>query len=243
MVSTMELLQLTAAVYKRNFGLYFGYAAWILIPQAALVFLSATAPDDLLVAQVAISVLVTVLAIWVGIVMTKITAGILMRKKLDLDLISRASLPLVVSVFWVALLTGVVQIIGFLLLIVPGVLFSIWYAFAEMEVILEDKRGIAAMASSREITRGKFWAIFVRLLVGTLVLLGVYLAVSSGLTALLELLTTGAVTFMDAAPSVAALTIQSIIDTFFMAPFIIFTTMLYLDVKAEHTGTKKPKKV
>ncbi len=243
MLSTIELLQLTAAVYKRNFGLYFGYAAWILIPEAVLIFLSGALPDDFLIGQAAISILVMVLAIWIGIVMTKITAGILLRKKLDLEIISRTSLPIIASVFWIALLAGIIQLIGFLLLIVPGVILTVWYAFAEMEVVLNDKRGVAALTSSRELTRGKFWPVLIRILVGTLVLLAVYLTTSSGLTALIEVATTGAITFMNETPSVAALTVQAIVDAFFMAPFVIFTTMLYLDIKAEDAKGKKPKSV
>jgi len=69
------------------------------------------------------------------------------------------------SIVWVDILTSIIIIIGFILFIIPGILFSIWYAFALMVLILENKKGMQALKQSRELTRGKWQGIFVRIII------------------------------------------------------------------------------
>ena len=44
------------------------------------------------------------------------------------------------SIVWIDILTSIIVIIGFILFIIPGILFSIWYAFSLMVLILENKK-------------------------------------------------------------------------------------------------------
>ena len=67
------------------------------------------------------------------------------------------------SIVWIDILTSIIVIIGFILFIIPGILFSIWYAFSLMVLILENKKGWQALKQSRELTQGKWWGIFERL--------------------------------------------------------------------------------
>ena len=67
------------------------------------------------------------------------------------------------SIVWIDILTSIIVIIGFILFIIPGILFSIWYAFSLMVLILDNKKGWQALKQSRELTQGKWWGIFERL--------------------------------------------------------------------------------
>ncbi|MGH2980527.1 MAG: hypothetical protein ACRDKV_00600 [Solirubrobacterales bacterium] len=49
--------------------------------------------------------------------------------------------------------------IGFLLLVVPGVLVFTWFALAAPLIELEGRGARAALARSRELVRGRFWAV------------------------------------------------------------------------------------
>ncbi|GAI56590.1 unnamed protein product, partial [marine sediment metagenome] len=60
--------------------------------------------------------------------------------------------------FWVSLLTGLVIGLGFLLFILPGIIFVIWLAFSVYTVICEDKKGFKALSRSRELVKGHWWA-------------------------------------------------------------------------------------
>ncbi|TET84849.1 MAG: hypothetical protein E3J36_00300 [Candidatus Nealsonbacteria bacterium] len=64
----------------------------------------------------------------------------------------------------VSLLTGLVIGLGFLLFIVPGIIFVIWLAFSAYTVICEDKKGFKALSRSRELVKGHWWATAKRVL-------------------------------------------------------------------------------
>jgi hypothetical protein len=54
------------------------------------------------------------------------------------------------------LLSGLIIIGGFILLFIPGIIFSVWYFFVAQAVILEGKGGRAALIRSRELGRGHY---------------------------------------------------------------------------------------
>ncbi|XOB42689.1 MAG: hypothetical protein ACKKMP_01385 [Candidatus Nealsonbacteria bacterium] len=61
--------------------------------------------------------------------------------------------------FLVSLLTGLIIGLGFLLLIVPGIIFAVWFGFSYYTVICEDKRGFKALSRSRELVKGHWWSV------------------------------------------------------------------------------------
>lgn len=71
----------------------------------------------------------------------------------------------VLSFMWIYNLTGFIITGGFLLLIVPGVIFLVWFAFAQFILVSEDERGMNALLKSREYVREKWFDVFLRLFV------------------------------------------------------------------------------
>ncbi len=61
------------------------------------------------------------------------------------------------SFLLVSFLTGLIVGLGFLLLIVPGIIFTIWFTFSTYMVICEDKRGLKALSRSKELVKGYWW--------------------------------------------------------------------------------------
>ncbi len=61
--------------------------------------------------------------------------------------------------FLVSLLTGLIIGLGFLFLIVPGIIFAVWFGFSIYVVICEDKRGFKALSRSRELVKGHWWSV------------------------------------------------------------------------------------
>jgi len=70
----------------------------------------------------------------------------------------------IVSYWWVVLLVGSITMGGFLLLIVPGIIFSTWFSLAIFILIVEDLKGMNALLKSREYVKGKWGSIFWRFL-------------------------------------------------------------------------------
>lgn len=70
--------------------------------------------------------------------------------------------------FWryigLSLLMSFIMMIGFLLFIIPGIILSVWFAFATYVLVLENAGIVDSLKKSREYVRGKWWAIFGRLI-------------------------------------------------------------------------------
>jgi hypothetical protein len=54
---------------------------------------------------------------------------------------------------------------GFLLFIVPGLVFSVWFFFATFILFDDDSRGMSALLKSRAYVRGRWFEVFLRLVV------------------------------------------------------------------------------
>lgn len=67
------------------------------------------------------------------------------------------------SFIWIFSLVGYLITGGFLLFVLPGVLFSIWFAFGQFVLVDEDVKGMDAILKSKGYTRGFFFEVFVRL--------------------------------------------------------------------------------
>jgi hypothetical protein len=87
----------------------------------------------------------------------------------------RRSIELVPAFFWIALLQVLVIAVGVVLLIIPGLLAFIWVYFAQYALVLDSRRSWPALLYSRDLMRGRFFKVAVRVLV--------FLAVWSGYNA------------------------------------------------------------
>lgn len=91
--------------------------------------------------------------------------------------------PLVIT----SLTTLTVVLGGTLFLIIPGIILAIYFSQSQPVALLEDKQGMAALARSRALTNGRWWAIVGRYIFLALLLTVVTMAV----TAILRLLNIG----------------------------------------------------
>jgi len=64
---------------------------------------------------------------------------------------------------WIAFLVGISTLCGYVLLIVPGIIFSIFFSFAAFVFLFEGEKGMNALLKSREYVRGKWWSVLFRL--------------------------------------------------------------------------------
>jgi hypothetical protein len=64
------------------------------------------------------------------------------------------------SVILISLLVGVIVAVGFLLLIVPGIIFLVFLSVAIPALIVENRRGTDALGRSWNLVQGEFWHAF-----------------------------------------------------------------------------------
>jgi hypothetical protein len=136
------------------------------------------------------------------------------------------------SGIWVSFLTLIIVGVGFVLFIIPGIIFSIWFLLALYVLVDENKKGMAALKRSKELISGYLVAYWGRTFLFALIFSGILLLVSF-ITKFFSL-------FFPALSYVA--TIVNII----VAPlFGIFSFLVYEKIKkAKEAGyTKSPREI
>jgi len=124
---------------------------------------------------------VTVAALLIGAAIGVITWAILQAAMLrgaaqatigdpvDVEASYRWGLRRFGSVLLLAILVGIVVGVGFILLIIPGIIFLVFLSVSEPALIVENRRGTEAMSRSWNLVRGHFWHALVVILVAAII--------------------------------------------------------------------------
>ncbi|MFA5031248.1 MAG: hypothetical protein WC495_06725 [Patescibacteria group bacterium] len=78
--------------------------------------------------------------------------------------------------WWASILVVFVVMVGMFLLVIPGIIFAIWFSFTTMIVVLEGLRGTDAMRKSKSYVQGRWWGVF-----GRLILLSIAIGIASSI--------------------------------------------------------------
>lgn len=114
--------------------------------------------------------------------------------------------------FWTNLLAGIMLIGLFLLLIVPGIVFAVYWSFVMAIVALRGMEGMEAIRHSKSLVKGRWWKTF-----GYLIVFGLLGAVCAGLIG-------GAFGFLpeSRATDIMANLLASLVSAFFNVVSAIF---------------------
>ena len=126
-----------------------------------------------------------------------------------------------------ALAFGII-LLGFVLFLVPGILFSVWYTFAGPVVVLEGLAGRTALKRSRELGRGYYLRNFGILFLSQLLTL-LLAMVLSGLVGVAMALSFGRV-------SEAAQFLGGVLGLLVAPPAVIAFVLLYYDMRVRKEG-------
>jgi len=92
--------------------------------------------------------------------------------------------------FWpylgLSLLSALFVLLWSLLLIIPGIIYAVFYSFAAFVFFFEDKRGRAAIRRSTELVTGYWWPVFGRLLLVAIFIWAILSIVSWPLVSLVK---------------------------------------------------------
>jgi competence protein ComGC len=187
-----SLLRESWNIYTGRFGTFLALALIIASPQlAVLLFGFIQNIPGLAVISALPAFLLAIIYIIIYIIGTMWgTAALLFAIKDRAERISveesfKRSQDKVMSWWWISILSIFIISAGFFMLIIPGILFAVWYSFAAIVLVAEGAKGMSALRKSKEYVRGRFDEIFVRfLLLGLLyvpiILLGLLLKVIPG---------------------------------------------------------------
>ena len=176
------------AVISRTFEIYVDQAS-VLMPAAAVVFVISGILTAVLVAA---SPALALIGFIVSLVASTLFTGMVVELVADVQdgkrdatpgQLLRAATPVIGNLILVGIVAGIGIAIGFVLVIVPGlILITIWSVAAPV-VVLERPGGLRALGRSRELVKGSGWNVFAVILL-LVILVGVVAAVLDGVAGL-----------------------------------------------------------
>lgn len=111
----------------------------------------------LIVASVIFQILAQTTLVW-GIIRLRA------KKKVSINLAWQKVGEKTKALVWLNVLTWLLFIAGYIFLIIPGVILSIWFTFAVIIFLNHKKKGMAALKASKNLVRGYFWPVLWRLI-------------------------------------------------------------------------------
>lgn len=158
--------------YRDHAGALLGGAVIVIGLAAVINGLFATTGS---LALVAVGVLVSIVAgvLYAGYVVKLVQDVRDGRRDFSVGELFSAAAPYIGTLFLNGLLAGIAITIGFLLIIVPGlILITIWSVIAP-SIVVEDRGVIEAFGRSRELVRGNGWNVFGAIVLAFLIVIAV----------------------------------------------------------------------
>ena len=69
---------------------------------------------------------------------------------------------------YTSVMAGLIVALGFLLLVIPGIIFLVWYQFSMSVLVVEEKKGVPALKASKDLVTGRWFSVFWRIVGPTL---------------------------------------------------------------------------
>jgi len=119
-----------------------------------------------------------VLLIYVATAAQAATLFLLADNNLGVGEYFKKGMSLVWRIIVVSFLTGLLTLLWTLLLIVPGIIFSVYYSFAIYALVYENQTGMAALRRSHQLVKNYWWAVISRTIFLSLIYLAALLVLS-----------------------------------------------------------------
>jgi hypothetical protein len=147
----------------------------------------------------------------------------------------RRATPYIGRILVCSMIMGFTIMLGFFLLVVPGVILATGLALAIPSVVLEPRSASAALSRSWELTRGSRWRIFA-LAFTLLILLYIPVVAITGLLAVVLPQASGERFGPASVSTVAAIAIGGVVQMFIYPLFYCVLTVTYYDLRVRKEG-------
>ncbi len=179
-----------------------------------------------------LNALTIIINLWVAIMLIMVIDKLIKNQASDLKQIANISFRKIASYFWVMILAVLASLAGFILFIIPGIIFTVWFSFASLINVLENKnnKGIAALQESKNMVKGRWWQIFARLLLPALFVYFILILVIVGI---IYIITGGQLNTLESSNQ-AMMTINiitSLISLLITPLLVSFSVILYDNLK------------
>jgi hypothetical protein len=127
------------------------------------------------------------------------------------------------SILWISILYGLAMLLGFVLLIIPGIIVFVRFVFGSTVLVVEGRKGTKALGRSWRLARGHFWK-----LLGTLLLANIMASVVEGILSIPGSVAFAAVGSAGWPFHAVGLSVAAILTTPFTT---LITVLLYFDLR------------
>ncbi len=233
MEPVFTLVKNTWGLYRSHVSLFIGYSTWMLIPMVLNVLLTVTfGADYTYIIEPIVLVLDILIMTWVIISLIQVTPLAQSKKRIDTRKVGASSWHLAVPFLLLTLLLSVLTVVGFVLFIIPGIVFAIYITFASAILVLERTKIIESIKKSFVLVQGRFWTVLHRVFFGNLILLIPYLVAMIIIASILLMAHNGDVDALVSSPATLMEQILvRVIDACLIPLFVIFGVILYQNAK------------
>lgn len=172
------------------------------------------------------------ISLWIAILLNLMVNKLYLKENFEIRQLYGESFRKIPAYLWVGFLSGLAIFAGFILLIIPAIIFAVWFDFAPLINILEDKsnKGLEALKASKKLVKGRWWPTLWRLILPPLF---VYIIVSIIAVVITYVISGGKVDFNTAESGSILLynNVSAIIMTVLTPLVIAFVIILYNDLK------------
>ncbi|MSU75229.1 MAG: hypothetical protein EXS55_01825 [Candidatus Magasanikbacteria bacterium] len=236
MLSISNIISQAWLLYSKNWRALSIYMAFLFLPTFLMsilgivgVSLNKVIPGSALVSNIIIGIIFIIsllITFWTTIALT---CGL----KAMLDnapnhswraMFDKAS-PLLWPFAYTSLIVGLVVFGGTILFIIPGIIFTVWYAFTGYVVLFDGEKGAAALSASKRLVVGRWWPIIFRLIIPNLLFMFIFMAAQMVVAAPIT-------AFLPTGPALVAANIVSALGKAILTPLTgAAILILFLDAK------------
>ncbi|HBU06997.1 MAG TPA: hypothetical protein DEB09_02845 [Candidatus Magasanikbacteria bacterium] len=176
LISAKEIIQKSIDLYKKDYKVYIPYLILLFIPAGVLGLTEAMLGSFREAIKVygfssttliyfVIIVASSLVSIWISIAFIRTLVNTINNQPTkthqeELEHSKKLIIPAIIA----SILTSLAVFGGLLLLIVPGIIFAIWFTFSLYSVAIEETSGVEAMRHSKQLVSGRWGDTFWRLL-------------------------------------------------------------------------------
>jgi len=183
-IAPIDIFKESWQIYKANYKAFFKILLWpfitlLLITVLNLVdsitqlkYINFTFPLYLVLLALSF-----VIGIWANIVLIRLVWSSLTHETVDQKNLNENAWRDTVPYLWVSFLVGIIVVLGTLLFIIPGIIFTVWFVLSNLVFVIEGTRGYKALQRSRELIEGRFWPVVWRLAVPNLMILAIVIII------------------------------------------------------------------
>jgi len=157
--------------FRKQFRSYSQFVVWFAVlgvAQWAVYVLTRTLIFDKIYRTIVITVVslpLDLLYAFLTVGVIELTARAMTNKKAPMNDVFMASLHKLIPFIWVAFLLWTVTMFGLILLVIPALVFFIWFKYGVNNMIIDDVHGFDALRESKRLVDGRWWGVLFRFLI------------------------------------------------------------------------------